>query len=175
MLRLRKAKQAADYPPGTCTRHVYDVVPWVPRGWGDAWQWGSSARAAGYAVTFYPLPGAVAVWDPGTQFGVYGHVALVVENRPGEEFTVQDASGVHMLHADRSLYHGPLPTDFIQAPPTPHRRGADGAAGAGRGAAPNPIVEVVSAWDGVAWYWNHTAPLQAIRGGVITGMLAGLY
>ena len=175
MLRLRRKKQTPDYPPGTCTRYVYDTVPWVPRGWGDAWQWTTSARAAGFAVTTYPLPGAVAVWDPGTSLGVYGHVAVVVESRPGAEFTVRDASGTHMLHIDRSLMRDPVPAHFIQAPPTPHYRRADGMAGAGRGAGADEIVSVLVAWDSVAWFWNHTAPLQAIRGGVIAGMFAGLF
>ncbi len=175
MLRLRKAKQAADYPPGTCTRYVYDVVPWIARGWGDAWQWTNSAHRAGYAVTVYPLPGAVAVWDPGGPLGVYGHVAVVTEHVSDWQITVQDASGPHTLFIDGRWNQMGTPSHFIQAPPTPHRRGPDGIDCPGRGAAPNPITEVVSAWDGVAWYWNHTAPLQAIRGGVITGMLAGLY
>jgi hypothetical protein len=175
VFRLRRAKQAADYPPGTCTRHVYDTVPWVARGWGDAWQWAESAHRAGYAVTTYPLPGAVAVWDPGTSYGVYGHVAVVTGTQGDGVMVLVDAGGPWKCNLQLGGMGRSAPSHFIQAPPSPHRRGPDGGAGAGRGAGPDAIVGMMQSWDSLAYYWNHDAPLQAIRGGVIAGMIAGLF
>lgn len=172
---LRRKKATPEYPAGTCTSWVYGIAPWVPRGWGDALQWPASAHAAGLVVCDVPVKNSIAVWPQGKAFGPYGHVAVVVEVDGDGVFTVWEPNP-DGPNRTRDVRHGPYPGPwFIHPPGYPYRRLPDGAAGAGRGAVDDPIVDVVRAWDGVAYYWNVTAPLQAIRGGVIAGMLSGLF
>lgn len=61
------------YPVGQCTWGVKQAAPWVGNYWGNANQWLSSARAAGFSTGSAPQVGAVAVWGG----GYYGHVAVV--------------------------------------------------------------------------------------------------
>lgn len=60
------------YSYGQCTYYVASRR-FVPGGWGDAANWMSSAKAAGYQTGTEPKPGAIA-WTPG---GSAGHVAYV--------------------------------------------------------------------------------------------------
>ena len=61
------------YPVGQCTWGAKQAAPWVGNYWGNANQWLSSARAAGFSTGTTPQVGAVAVWTS----GYYGHVAVV--------------------------------------------------------------------------------------------------
>lgn len=61
-----------DYPPGQCTYGVASMKGDIPD-WGNANNWASAARAAGYTVSATPILGAVAQ----TGRGSYGHVAVV--------------------------------------------------------------------------------------------------
>ena len=64
---------AKSYYVGECTWGVKSQLSWVGPYWGNANQWGASARAEGFSVGTTPQVGAVAVWVG----GAYGHVALV--------------------------------------------------------------------------------------------------
>ena len=61
------------YPVGQCTWGAKQAAPWVGNYWGNAGQWLSSARAAGFRTGSTPQVGAVAVWTN----SYYGHVAVV--------------------------------------------------------------------------------------------------
>lgn len=61
------------YPVGQCTWGVKQMAPWVGNYWGNAGQWLSSARGAGFRTGSTPQVGAVAVWTD----SYYGHVAVV--------------------------------------------------------------------------------------------------
>lgn len=61
------------YPVGQCTWGAKELAPWVGNYWGNAGQWLSSARAAGFSTGTTPQVGAVAVWTN----SYYGHVAVV--------------------------------------------------------------------------------------------------
>ena len=61
------------YPIGQCTWGAKQAAPWVGNYWGNAGQWLSSARAAGFRTGSTPQVGAVAVWTN----SYYGHVAVV--------------------------------------------------------------------------------------------------
>ena len=61
------------YPVGQCTWGAKQAAPWVGNYWGNAGQWLSSARAAGFRTGSTPQVGAVAVWTN----TYYGHVAVV--------------------------------------------------------------------------------------------------
>ncbi|MBL6538887.1 GBS Bsp-like repeat-containing protein [Streptococcus suis] len=63
------------YPVGQCTWGAKQLAPWVGNYWGNAKQWLSSARNAGFQTGTTPRVGAIAVWTGGG----YGHVAVVTE------------------------------------------------------------------------------------------------
>lgn len=49
------------YQPGQCTWGVKEWKPSIPNGWGNANQWLSSARRAGWRISSSPVAGAVGV------------------------------------------------------------------------------------------------------------------
>ncbi|MFC5631479.1 MULTISPECIES: CHAP domain-containing protein [Streptococcus] len=65
-----------------------ELVPWVRNYWGNANQWGYSARAAGFKTGSTPRVGAVAVWTAGE----YGHVAVVTEISSPTRIRVKEAN-----------------------------------------------------------------------------------
>ncbi len=80
--------------------------------WGNAENWDSAARAAGFAVDSNPTRGSVAQFDPGVGgVGAYGHVAYVMQVS-GSQVLIEDynwvsfaydqhwvsTSGLHFLH-----------------------------------------------------------------------------
>lgn len=68
--------QWATYPWGQCTWGVKTMYPNVVGNyWGNANQWGNSARNAGYKVGNVPIPGAIISWTD----SAYGHVAVVTD------------------------------------------------------------------------------------------------
>lgn len=171
---MRRRTRVKPYPPGSCTAAVYKVFPWVPLGWGDALQWGASAHAAGLTVCDTPVKDCIAVWPQGKVAGPHGHVSAVVDVDDDGCFTVWE-QGADGMGPWRDVRFGPGATAwFIHPPANPWQPLPSGTAGAGRGSSGDPIIDVMGAWDSVAYYWNVTAFEQNLRLGVIAGMLAGL-
>ncbi len=82
------------YPVGQCTWWVARRRPDLPyfKGEsGDALNWAQTAERAGFSVGTTPMPGAVAVFQPG-QYGAgrYGHVAYVISVE-GAQMTISEA------------------------------------------------------------------------------------
>lgn len=73
------------YDYGQCTWYVKNKRPDVGGYWGDANQWISSARSAGYSIGSQPVPGAIAVSNESS----WGHVAYV-ESVNGNSVTVSE-------------------------------------------------------------------------------------
>ena len=70
--------QSNTYPIGQCTWGVKSVAPWVGNYWGNANQWGESARRAGFKTGYTPQVGSVIVFPNSIYEGVnYGHVGYV--------------------------------------------------------------------------------------------------
>ena len=70
--------QSNTYPVGQCTWGVKSVAPWVGNYWGNANQWGESARRAGFRTGYTPQVGSVIVFPNSIYEGVnYGHVGYV--------------------------------------------------------------------------------------------------
>jgi pcsB protein len=66
------------YPVGQCTWGVKSLADWVGNYWGNANQWGESARRAGFRTGHTPQVGSVIVFPNVIYEGVnYGHVAYV--------------------------------------------------------------------------------------------------
>ena len=79
---------ASSYPVGECTWGVKAQLSWVGPYWGNANQWGASARAEGFSVGTTPQVGAVAVWVG----GAYGHVALVTAVESSTNIQVSESN-----------------------------------------------------------------------------------
>ncbi|HFI0150465.1 TPA: GBS Bsp-like repeat-containing protein [Streptococcus suis] len=71
----QRYKEPNTYPTGQCTWGAKELAPWVQNYWGNANQWLTSAKAAGFKTGTTPRVGAIAVW-PYDGWG-YGHVAVV--------------------------------------------------------------------------------------------------
>lgn len=71
----QRYKEPNTYPTGQCTWGAKELAPWVQNYWGNASQWLTSAKAAGFKIGTTPRVGAIAVW-PYDGRG-YGHVAVV--------------------------------------------------------------------------------------------------
>lgn len=71
----QRYKEPNTYPTGQCTWGAKELAPWVQNYWGNANQWLTSAKAAGFKIGTTPRVGAIAVW-PYDGRG-YGHVAVV--------------------------------------------------------------------------------------------------
>ena len=71
--------QSNTYPVGQCTWGVKSVASWVGNYWGNANQWGDSARRAGFRTGYTPKVGSVIVFPNSIYEGVnYGHVGYVI-------------------------------------------------------------------------------------------------
>ena len=79
---------ASSYPVGECTWGVKSQLSWVGPYWGNANQWGASARAEGFSVGTTPQVGAVAVWGG----GAYGHVAVVTAVESSTNIQVSESN-----------------------------------------------------------------------------------
>ena len=70
--------QSNTYPVGQCTWGVKSLAPWVGNYWGNANQWGDSARRAGFRTGHTPQVGSVIVFPNVMYEGEnYGHVGYV--------------------------------------------------------------------------------------------------
>ena len=70
--------QSNTYPVGQCTWGVKSVASWVGNYWGNANQWGDSARRAGFRTGHTPQVGSVIVFPNVMYEGEnYGHVGYV--------------------------------------------------------------------------------------------------
>ncbi len=67
------------FPYGQCTWWVANMRPDIIGSvWGNAWQWTSQASWSGFKTGYYPVRGAIAVFQPYTEgAGWLGHVAYV--------------------------------------------------------------------------------------------------
>lgn len=83
-VRQDPGSRANGYPYGWCTYFVA-TRRYVPTGWGNAKNWLSSARRAGYATGSEPAVGAIVV----TSESGWGHVAYV-EDVDGGNITISE-------------------------------------------------------------------------------------
>lgn len=87
---VRSYDSSNTYPMGQCTWGAKSMASWVGNYWGNANQWGASARAAGYSVGTTPRVGAVAVWP--YDGGGYGHVAVVTSVTNNSSIQVMESN-----------------------------------------------------------------------------------
>lgn len=87
---VRSYDSSNTYPVGQCTWGAKSMASWVGNYWGNANQWGASARAAGYSVGTTPRVGAVAVWP--YDGGGYGHVAVVTSVANNSSIQVMESN-----------------------------------------------------------------------------------
>ncbi|HGD6749407.1 TPA: CHAP domain-containing protein [Streptococcus agalactiae] len=87
---VRSYDSSNTYPMGQCTWGAKSMASWVGNYWGNANQWGASARAAGYSVGTTPRVGAVAVWP--YYGGGYGHVAVVTSVANNSSIQVMESN-----------------------------------------------------------------------------------
>ena len=81
------------YPIGQCTWGVKTLADWVGNYWGNANEWGASARKAGYTTGSTPLVGSVIVFPNVMYEGVnYGHVAYVTHVYDDGSIEVMEAN-----------------------------------------------------------------------------------
>ncbi|HEO7602793.1 TPA: CHAP domain-containing protein [Streptococcus agalactiae] len=87
---VRSYDSSNTYPMGQCTWGAKSMASWIGNYWGNANQWGASARAAGYSVGTTPRVGAVAVWP--YDGGGYGHVAVVTSVANNSSIQVMESN-----------------------------------------------------------------------------------
>lgn len=81
------------YPIGQCTWGVKSLADWVGNYWGNANQWGDSARKEGYTIGDVPIVGSVVVFPNVMYEGVnYGHVAYVTHVYDDGSIEVMEAN-----------------------------------------------------------------------------------
>lgn len=95
---------ANTYPYGQCTWYVKAHASWVGNYWGNANQWDTSARAAGYRVDNTAAKGAVVVFEAG-QAGAsaYGHVAIVESVNGDGTITISEGNYAGLLYHTRTI------------------------------------------------------------------------
>lgn len=92
---------ASTYYAGSCTTFVKARISWVGRYWGNATDWGNSARNAGRIVNNTPAVGSIAWFKAGmpTADPTYGHVAIVTAvNGNGTVHIVEGNFGGFSFH-----------------------------------------------------------------------------
>lgn len=160
MLGLRRRRRRDEYPLGSCTRYVYDTVPWVPLGWGDAYQWPYCAATIGLKVTPLPDARALVVFPPGPEHGLYGHVAKVVSVFPPNTLTVVDHATGRYHDVDLTGWPPVGAVHYILPPDDKTVRLPRGPLHNGQGQSAQVIADVITAWDDFVNYWNFRAGLQ---------------
>lgn len=81
------------YPIGQCTWGVKSLADWVGNNWGNANEWGESARKAGYRTGTKPQVGSVIVFPNSIYDGVnYGHVSYVTNVYEDGSIEVMEAN-----------------------------------------------------------------------------------
>lgn len=81
------------YPIGQCTWGVKSLADWVGNYWGNANEWGASARKAGYTTGTTPQVGSVVVFPNVMYEGInYGHVAYVTHVYDDGSIEVMEAN-----------------------------------------------------------------------------------
>jgi len=95
------------YSYGQCTWYAYErrMQLGMPVGglWGNAYSWGSYARAEGYLVDNNPTVGAVM-----QNSGGYGHVAIVESVDPGESVTISEMNAYRFGGGWNRVGHGQI-------------------------------------------------------------------
>lgn len=81
------------YPIGQCTWGVKSLADWVGNYWGNANEWGASARKADYTTGSTPQVGSVVVFPNVIYEGInYGHVAYVTHVYDDGSIEVMEAN-----------------------------------------------------------------------------------
>ena len=81
------------YPIGQCTWGVKALADWVGNNWGNANEWGESARKAGYRIGNTPVVGSVIVFPNSVYEGInYGHVSYVTKVYDDGSIEVMEAN-----------------------------------------------------------------------------------
>ena len=160
MWPLRRTRRRDEYPPGSCTRYVYDTVPWVPLGWGDAFQWEQSARHAGLTISDFPRRGYLAVFSIIDGIRPLGHVSLVSSVGDDGMFSFFEGNPPRLTCTPPPREGWPGRTRFIVPPADTTKRLQRGALHNGRGQFTNVIIDVENAWDEFRAYWNLTIGVQ---------------
>lgn len=84
-------RQSADsYVYGDCTYGMALLYPGIAPDMGNAADWVRSARAKGYPVLQYPVPGAIVSYGAGQGYSSFGHVASVVNVFDDGTFLVKE-------------------------------------------------------------------------------------
>jgi hypothetical protein len=88
------------FTPGNCTwwaafNHL--VPQWTPD--GDAWHWYGNAIRDGIATSRSPSVGAVVVYQRGSAYGKFGHVAIVIAVGP-KSFRVSEMNFIGLNKID---------------------------------------------------------------------------
>lgn len=92
------------YPYGQCTWYVKANASWVGNYWGNANQWDTSARAAGYRVDNTAAKGAVVVFEAGQAgAGAYGHTAIVESVNGDGTITISEGNYAGLLYHTRTI------------------------------------------------------------------------
>lgn len=100
-----KASVGNRYAPGNCTWYSYERRLQLGRPigsfWGDAKNWATSGRAAGFTVNNTPAPGAIFQTRAG--WGGYGHVGIVERVENGRVFVSDMNYGGYNVITHREL------------------------------------------------------------------------
>lgn len=98
------------YPYGECTWGTKETAPWAGNWWGNAGQWGASARRAGFKTGKTPKVGAIAVWSGANGYGWgYGHVAVVTAVGSTTNIRVKESNyGGHRYVGDFRGWFNPI-------------------------------------------------------------------
>ncbi len=156
------------YPLSACTGFVHSIVPWVPRGWGDAVQWPAAAHAAGLVVCVSPVEGALAVWAQGPSAGPAGHVAVVVKVDQFAGVRVWDRVGDGSGRTEEYDLGAGFPAWYIHPPADTRTRLSDGPFDGGVGARDQNLANVNAAWGALVNYWGSGAYIQSLQIEVMT-------
>lgn len=140
------------YFPGECTRGACDYAGWVQDGWGNAWQWVSSAQNAGFNTTMVPTPGSVVVYGIGFGYSDFGHCGVVLDVGQGNQFLVHEMNYIGWNQYDDRWSSMVDVTGFILAPGM-----SAGPGGGGQGPGPTqPTGDLAQALGVLAGDWNQT-------------------
>lgn len=89
----QRSTEPNTYPHGECTWGTKEAAPWAGNWWGNAGQWGASARRAGFKTGKTPKVGAIAVWSGANGYGWgYGHVAVVTAVENSSKIRVKESN-----------------------------------------------------------------------------------
>ncbi|HVS79347.1 MAG TPA: CHAP domain-containing protein [Candidatus Saccharimonadales bacterium] len=146
-----------------CTNYVAYVedrngAPTPSYNLGDAYEWGTNAKAHGITVDDQPAVGAVAWWDKNSTLGPDGHVAYV-ESYDSTSITISEDSYSMGPFDWRTIDRksSAWPTDFIHFDDQSGSPGPDDSSTPGIGINPNTGIATVldqSVNNSIRAYWQ---------------------